>query len=284
MDNITRYYGVYRGVVKSTSDPIKKRRVKLVVPQTTGEQVTNWAWPLNPQTPVPQVGQGVWVTYQGGDPDYPVWVNFFGKSIYKGKEPYLGGLSNSENISDVTDLLTVTNNQDGTYDYDVTQTILNTVRNRYYGSFLKNTVVAQTVTEANHAERVSFDTTVEENGVTRSGGTFTIENSGVYTVTFSMQLTNTDNQAHDAKVWIKVNDSDLPDSASVVTVPGTHGGVKGHNILTVNYVQTFDSGDTLELWGSANSTTVNLESIAGDAVVTVGPASPAVILTIAKVR
>ena len=284
MDNITRYYGVYRGVVKGTSDPLNQRRVKLVVPQTTGNQVTSWAWPLEPahtHLEVPPVGQGVWVIYQGGDPDYPLWMGSFGNAVYKGKLPYLKALSDLEDISDVTDLLAIINNS-GTNDYDVTQTILNTVRNRYYGSYLNTT--AQVAPAADTSVKVLFDTTLEQNGISRSSGTFTFEHSGVYSITFSMQLTNESNQDHDAKVWIKVNGSDVPQSASVVTVPGTHGGIKGHNVFTVNYVQTFDEGDTLELWGGTNNVAVKLESLTASQVVNIGPAVPAVILTIAKVR
>ena len=40
-----RFYGIYRGVVVDTSDPLKLNRLKLKVPQVTGDAVTNWAPP-----------------------------------------------------------------------------------------------------------------------------------------------------------------------------------------------------------------------------------------------
>jgi len=40
-----KFYGIYRGVVVDASDPLKKNRLKIVVPQVTGSGVTNWAWP-----------------------------------------------------------------------------------------------------------------------------------------------------------------------------------------------------------------------------------------------
>ena len=76
MDSIKRLYGVYRGVVQDNSDPQTQRRLKVQV-QTTGIEVTDWAWPMEPSsihTEVPVVGQGVWITYVGGDPEYPVWA------------------------------------------------------------------------------------------------------------------------------------------------------------------------------------------------------------------
>ena len=40
-----RFYGIYRGVVVDTADPLKKNRLKIVVPQVTGNAVTDWVWP-----------------------------------------------------------------------------------------------------------------------------------------------------------------------------------------------------------------------------------------------
>ena len=40
-----RFFGIYRGVVVSTDDPLKRNRLKIKVPQVTGDAVTNWAWP-----------------------------------------------------------------------------------------------------------------------------------------------------------------------------------------------------------------------------------------------
>lgn len=81
-----RFFGVYRGTITNTSDPNKQRRVKLTVPQVLGEEPTDWAWPTD-STAVkanpPKVGQGVWVSFEGGDPSFPVWSGTFGK--YKGK-------------------------------------------------------------------------------------------------------------------------------------------------------------------------------------------------------
>lgn len=41
-----RYYGIYRGIVESTSDPENLNRVTLTVPQVLGTEITNWAWPI----------------------------------------------------------------------------------------------------------------------------------------------------------------------------------------------------------------------------------------------
>lgn len=41
-----KYFGVYRGVVVDTADPLDKGRIKMLVPQVSGEAVTDWAWPI----------------------------------------------------------------------------------------------------------------------------------------------------------------------------------------------------------------------------------------------
>jgi len=42
-----KFYGLYRGVVADSDDPLELGRVKLYIPQILGEAVTDWAWPLN---------------------------------------------------------------------------------------------------------------------------------------------------------------------------------------------------------------------------------------------
>lgn len=78
-------YGIYRGVVTDTRDPLGKGRLRLKVPQLMQEKVTDWAWPVDRasvKSSLPKVGQGVWVVFEGGDPNFPVWTGTFG--AYKG--------------------------------------------------------------------------------------------------------------------------------------------------------------------------------------------------------
>lgn len=80
-----RFFGVYRGTVTNSKDPNQQRRVRLTVPQVLGEEATDWAWPMDSasvKAHPPKVGQGVWVSFEGGDPSFPVWSGTFGS--YKG--------------------------------------------------------------------------------------------------------------------------------------------------------------------------------------------------------
>lgn len=46
MQHVDSYPGIYRGVVVDYNDPLSLGRVKMIVPQVFGEQVTDWAWPV----------------------------------------------------------------------------------------------------------------------------------------------------------------------------------------------------------------------------------------------
>lgn len=78
-DFIKRLNGIYRAVVVDNRDPNNLRRVK-VQAQPTGMQVSEWIWPVMSTKRPPAIGSGCWVLYQGGDPEYPVWMGEFGES------------------------------------------------------------------------------------------------------------------------------------------------------------------------------------------------------------
>lgn len=69
-------HGVYRAVVVSNSDPQSAGRLVLKVPQLFGDSPTGWTRPcFSPGTwTLPRNGDVVWVAFQGGDPNYPIWI------------------------------------------------------------------------------------------------------------------------------------------------------------------------------------------------------------------
>lgn len=103
-----RFFGLYRGKAVNVSDPLQKGRVKALVPQVLGANITGWIEPcfpvvlnanhgdlgsndpittsedgpsshthtvtLYPHAKLPDIGQGIWVMFEAGDPDYPVWI------------------------------------------------------------------------------------------------------------------------------------------------------------------------------------------------------------------
>jgi Type VI secretion system/phage-baseplate injector OB domain len=79
-----RHYGKYRGTVVNNVDPYQQGRLLVSVP---GILITNWAMPCVPVTDVlmgtfarPRIGANVWVEFERGDPDKPIWVGcYWGK-------------------------------------------------------------------------------------------------------------------------------------------------------------------------------------------------------------
>jgi len=106
--------GVYRGACYDNQDPEGNSRIVLTCPQVLSTNTSNWAPPMLPVTSlsthlnhtdtvtssgpssgtshthtvtlnsshsphitVPTVGQAVWVMFEGGDPNFPIWVGVF---------------------------------------------------------------------------------------------------------------------------------------------------------------------------------------------------------------
>jgi uncharacterized protein involved in type VI secretion and phage assembly len=84
MNEVDTYYGKYRGTVLNNIDPEQRGRIIALVPDVLGIAPSNWALPCVPIAGkqqgtfmVPQIGAGVWIEFEQGDPDYPIWVGGF---------------------------------------------------------------------------------------------------------------------------------------------------------------------------------------------------------------
>ena len=84
MSDEGKYYGKYRGVVLNNVDPMQMGRLMVEVPDVTGLAPSSWAMPCVPiagiqngMVALPIIGSGVWVEFEQGDPDYPIWTGCF---------------------------------------------------------------------------------------------------------------------------------------------------------------------------------------------------------------
>jgi hypothetical protein len=83
-DAMERYYGKYRGTVFNNVDPETRGRLQAIVPDVFGLIPSSWAMPCVPAAGkgsgayfVPEVGAGVWIEFEQGDPDFPIWSGCF---------------------------------------------------------------------------------------------------------------------------------------------------------------------------------------------------------------
>ena len=84
MSDGQKFYGKYRGTVVNNIDPEQRGRIQAIVPAVSNIIPTSWAMPCVPMAGkeqgvfmIPQLGAGVWMEFEGGDPDKPVWVGGF---------------------------------------------------------------------------------------------------------------------------------------------------------------------------------------------------------------
>ena len=77
------YFGKYRGKVVNNLDPLMLARLVILVPSVS-ELPLSWAMPCVPFAgknvgffALPQIGSNVWVEFEGGDANYPIWTGCF---------------------------------------------------------------------------------------------------------------------------------------------------------------------------------------------------------------
>ena len=107
---MNNFFGKYRGTVENNIDPLQTGRVQVSVPAVLGPGRMSWALPCAPLAGpgvglflVPPNRANVWVEFEGGDPDYPIWSGgFWGP----GEAPALPALAETKVLK--TDAVTLT--------------------------------------------------------------------------------------------------------------------------------------------------------------------------------
>ncbi len=79
-----KFIGKFRGTVVNNIDPELRGRLLVMVPDVLGLIPSSWAEPCTPLAGptgppmgaymVPPIGAGVWVEFEHGNADYPIWV------------------------------------------------------------------------------------------------------------------------------------------------------------------------------------------------------------------
>jgi uncharacterized protein involved in type VI secretion and phage assembly len=81
---VAKFYGKYRGTVLDNIDPLQMGRLMVQVPDVSNIIPSTWAMPCVPFAgiqsgffAVPAIGAGVWVEFEQGNSDYPIWTGCF---------------------------------------------------------------------------------------------------------------------------------------------------------------------------------------------------------------
>ena len=76
---LQKFFGKYRGTVVNNVDPMRLGRIQVQVPDVL--PLSSWATPCvqfagiqQGMFVVPAIGSGVWIEFEQGDPDHPIWV------------------------------------------------------------------------------------------------------------------------------------------------------------------------------------------------------------------
>ena len=152
----------------------------------------------------------------------------------------------------------------------------------YWGSFWDTTTQTASSTTSSYVITLNSADPDNDGVAVVSGSRITPTTPGNYNISASVQCTNLDSQAHDAIFWFRRNGTDIADSASIVTVPSTHGGRNGQLIFYVDLALHLNLGDYIQLAWAATNTQVKLETIAAGTT-PVYPRSPSVIVSVVQV-
>ena len=78
------HYGKYRGSVVNNIDPLNIGRLQIRCPAVLGDSVMAWAMPCSPYAGdgeglflIPPRDANLWIEFEAGDPDKPIWSGGF---------------------------------------------------------------------------------------------------------------------------------------------------------------------------------------------------------------
>lgn len=102
LEKFGRYYSVYRALVANNEDPSGLHKLQLLIPGIANNKMDKWVPPVNVfyginwgMQCIPPIGSTVWVQFEKGDPNHPLWMHGYpGKDDIKATPPRLKSVNN----------------------------------------------------------------------------------------------------------------------------------------------------------------------------------------------
>jgi len=156
-----------------------------------------------------------------------------------------------------------------------------TITNRAYGQFYSTqdqTAAANTPTAVTFNNSDTFNAGVSVVSNTR----ITFAAAGDYDLYFNMQLANAENSDHEVTVWVRLNGTDVANSATRIVVPAS--GVGGTGFFAFNTILRVTSGQYVEVYWAPEDADVSLSYEAAEPSTPFArPAIPSVVLNATRV-
>jgi hypothetical protein len=133
----------------------------------------------------------------------------------------------------------------------------NTITNRAIGQFESH--VDQTAVSANVAYVAQMNNAAGFNsGITIASSTnVTVAASGIYSVNASIQFANADSTNHTSTFWFRKDGTNIPNSASIISVPKVADG--GKTLAQVTIFESMTVSSYIQLVWSVSNTNVTLD-------------------------
>lgn len=137
---------------------------------------------------------------------------------------------------------------------------------------------------ANTATLITFDQNDFLSACTNDGTDgITVQRGGIYNYQFSVQWSNTDSQAHDSWIWLRIDGVDAAGTASRFTVPSKHGTTDGHLIAAANFYIQLNPGQHVDMYAAVENSLVTMEYYAAQTTPFIMPSAPSVVATLTYV-
>lgn len=150
-----------------------------------------------------------------------------------------------------------------------------------YGLFRDSSNQSATI---NTPTQIEFDSPIIEEGITVVDSTkLRFSRGGKFNFTLTAQINNSDSQIHNFWLWGRIDEEDIPDTLTRVSVPESHGGVAGSIVLERTYFAPIAAGQHVEVMWMTDNAGVTLKAVGETSGPPAMPSGPSVSLSIYEV-